>query len=401
MQINTNIITDFIIKKAENAIFSAKYTRPNLSNLSELKVMPTHPLLKAPNSDSFAKAAFVEVQNFQKVQLGKQAEEIISPKIDVELNQKVLKYCKAADNKTNAKLFTNVKRIFSNQKFEPSYNFYELLRNCQGVDEKLDPAKLELVNKIINNRKLHNGNHINNVLKTCVVNGTFNINSLKNVRELLTFKRIKDSNDIYYIISKTKIRTEEIDKKLFGLSKQLLNHPNIFNMQDTEDLLKLSKTPENKIDVKITNLIMRMLSSKKLAETESDKIRNSTACLELFETTKNKRGKIDKDLFKVLENLFNSKNINDMRKTLKTMKIIQRTYQETSSETYLREVNKLIKNKNNESQATLLLSIESLSNERIANKLGQLERFELREAIEVKDNFEQTDFNKILSEQRN
>lgn len=401
MQVNTKIITNLFIKNPENGRFFAEYTRPNLTNLSGLKLIPTHPLLKTPNSDSFAKSAFVEVQNFKKIELNEQAEEIVDHKIDIELNQRVIKYCNATDNKSNAKLFTNVKQIFSHQKFEPSFNFYELLRNCQGKDEKLDIAKLELVNKIINNRKLKNGNHIDTVLKTCVIDGTFNLNSLKYAKELLTFKRIKDCNDIFYIISKTKTRTKEIDKKLFGLSKQLINHPNIFNMQDTNDLLIICKTPENKINVKTTNLIMRMLSSKKLAQTESEKVRNSTVCLELFETCKYQESKMNKDLLKVLENLFNCKQITDMRKTLRTMKVIQRTYNETSSKSYLKEVNKIIKKKTIQSQGNLLLSIESLSNERVTNKLGQLERHQLREAIEAKDNLEQTDFNGFLSEQRN
>lgn len=411
MQVNTKIITNLLIKNHETNGFLAKYHKPNLPNLSDLKVLRSHPLLKTQNADTFSTSAFVEVHNMQKVQITesglnglsiKFTEEIPEHDSEVKLNQKILKYCKAVDDKSNAKLFTNVKQIFSNQKLEPSYNFYELLRNCQGKDEKLDLAKLELVNKIINNRKLHNGNHINTVLKTCLVDGTFNINSLKYVRELLTFKRINDSNDIFYIFSKTKTRTKEIDKKLFGLSKQLLNHPNIYNMLDTQDLLNICKTPENKINIKTTNLIMRMLSSKKLAQTESEKNHNSTVCLELFETCKDKASKMNKDLLKILENLFNCKQITDMRKTLKTMKIIQRTYNETSSKSYLKEVNTIIKKKTIQSQGNLLLSIESLSNERVTNKFAKLERNELKEAIEIKDKgLEQTDFNGFLGAQRN
>lgn len=410
MQINTNIITDFIIKQAKNDSFLAKYTRPNLSNVSGLKVIQTHPLLKAQNSDSFSINAFVEAHNFKKVQFSehdiknipiKLFKELPGEDLNIKLNQKALPYCNASDNKTNIKLFTNIKQIFTNKKLEPSFNFFELFRNCKDKDAKLDLAKVELVNRILNNQKLPNSNHINTVLGTCVVDGTFNINSLRCVKELLNFPKINDRNDVYYIISKIK-RTKEIDKKLFALAKQFLNHPNIFNMQDTEDLLKICKTPDNKINVKTTNLIMSMLNSKKLAQTESDKIHNSTACLELFETCKNKESSMDKGLFKVLENLFSCKKITDMKKTLKTMKIIQRTYNETSSKTYLKEVNKLIKNKNKQSQRTLLLSLESLSNERITNKLRELEENELREAIEAKDNFMQSDFNSYyLSSQLN
>lgn len=409
MQINTKIISNLIIKNPEMNRFTAKFTLPKLTNLSELKILHTHPLFKAANADTFTTKAFVEAHNFKKVQFSEQSGEQLSIKLaeeipeqdsEIKLNQRVLLYCKADDNRTNIKLFTHVKDIFNNKKLEPSYNFYELLRNCQGKDEKLDLAKVKLVNNILNHEKLLTSTQVRKALATCVINSTFNINSLNRVKELLNSKKI-NGDDIFRFMYNTKTKTKEIDKKLFGFSKQLLNHPNVFDASEAEDLLNLSKIPENKLNVKTTNLIMRMLSSKKLAQTESDKIHNSTACLELFETCKNKESKIDKDLFKVLENLFNSKQITDMRKTLKTMKAIQRTYQETSSKSYLREVNKLIKNKNVKSQETLLLSIESMSNERISNKMGELERYQLREAIEVKNNFIKSEFNEHYNQQIN
>lgn len=410
MQVNTRIITNLFIKNNENKSFLAKYTRPSLTKVSELKLVRAHPLLKVTDSDTFAKNAFVEVNKPKKIQIIEQANKDFSIKFveestehnsEIELNQKVLQYCKAEDSKTNLKLFKSVKQIFNNKKLDERYNFYELLRNCQGTDKKLDLTKLELVNHILNNRKLTNNDNINTVLATCVVDGSFNINLLRCARKLLDFKRIKDSTDFFFIIAKTKNETKKIDKKLFDLSEKLLNHPNVFNMQDTEDLLNISKNEKNKLDTKLSNLIMKMLSSKKLAYKNSDEVHNSTACLKLFDACKNKRYKIDKDLLKVLENLFNSDKITNMRRTLKTMKIIQKIYLETSNKNYLKEVNKLIKNKNIQSQQTLLLNIELLSNEKITDKRCYLERHQLKNAIEAKSNFVKSDFSRYLNGQKN